>query len=162
VRIGLLADTHDRLPAIESLVNAFAEAGAQMVLHAGDYCSPFALKPLMAAGLPVLGVFGRNDGDHEGLRAAAAHGMGVELYDSPHSIDVSGQRIMLVHDIGEVNKRSVASHVIVVSGCSHEYSVAQRGDALLINPGEACGWLHGACMGAVLDLETRTVEQIRV
>ena len=33
-----------------------------------------------------------------------------------------------------------------------------RGDTLVVNPGEACGWLHGAPGGAVLDLARRTVE----
>jgi uncharacterized protein len=29
---------------------------------------------------------------------------------------------------------------------------------LIVNPGEACGWLHGTPSGAVLDLESKRVE----
>ena len=37
-----------------------------------------------------------------------------------------------------------------------------RGDTLIINPGEACGWVFGACTGAVVDLQTKHVEFIKV
>ena len=49
MRVGLLADTHDRLPAIDALVREMLTRGVGMVLHAGDFCAPFSLKPLLAA-----------------------------------------------------------------------------------------------------------------
>ena len=50
-------------------------------------------------GPSLAGVFGRNDGDREGLRAVASRGVGIELYESPHSFEVGGYRIMLVHEL---------------------------------------------------------------
>jgi predicted phosphodiesterase len=108
--------------------------------------------------MAVLGIFGRNDGDPEGLKAHAAAGVGTELYESPHSFDVSGSRILLVHDLGEVNKRSIDAHDIVVHGLTHRQETVTRGKTLLINPGEACGWLSGRCTAALLDLDTKQVE----
>jgi predicted phosphodiesterase len=105
-------------------------------------------------------VFGRNDGDREGLRAAAAKGMATELYESPHSVDVSGQRILLVHDLADVNERSIAGHSVVIHGFTHRKEVQTSGDSLLINPGEGCGWLHGVATAAILDLESREVDFI--
>jgi putative phosphoesterase len=160
MRVGLLADTHDRVPAVTELLASMREKGVTLVMHAGDYCSPFALEPFNESNMALLGIFGRNDGDHEGLRAVAARGMGMELYESPHSFDVQGKRILLVHDLGEVNRRSIDSHNFVVSGFTHVQETIARADTLLVNPGEACGWLHGSCTGAILDLDTREVEII--
>ena len=72
--VGLIADTHDRLPAIDGLVREIIARGAGLVLHAGDFCAPFALRPFLDHNVAMAGVFGRNDGDHEGLRASAAAG----------------------------------------------------------------------------------------
>ena len=36
MRVGLLADTHDRLPAIAEFARRFADAGVGFVVHAGD------------------------------------------------------------------------------------------------------------------------------
>jgi predicted phosphodiesterase len=40
--------------------------------------------------------------------------------------------------------------------------VRTRGDALIINPGEACGWLFGTPSAAILDLDTMEVEFIEL
>lgn len=158
MRIGLLADSHDRVPAIAELIRQMAEGGVGMVLHAGDYCSPFTLKPLEESHIALAGIFGKNDGDPEGLLSRAQAGFGAELFESPHSFEIGGQRILLVHDIGDVNKRSIASHAIVIHGATHQQEMKTRGETLIVNPGEACGWLYGTPSAAILDLDTRDVQ----
>ncbi len=160
--VGVLSDTHDRLPAIRALLAAFQERGVGLVLHAGDYCAPFSLEPFRDAGVALAGVFGRNDGDREGLRAAAQQGMGHELFDGPHSLALGEHKVLLVHDIGDVAERSVLGHSVVIHGTTHKQEMKTRGDTLIINPGEACGWVYGACTGAVVDLQSKHVEFIKV
>jgi uncharacterized protein len=160
VRIGVMADTHDRVPAVAELLEKLAQRGVSMVMHAGDYCSPFCLAPFHQRGMALLGVFGRNDGDRETLSAYAARGMGTEIYESPHSFDVAGKRVLLVHDIAEVTSRSIESHDFVIHGSSHLQSDRKVGSTLVINPGEACGWIHGKCTAAILDTDTEEVENI--
>jgi predicted phosphodiesterase len=110
----------------------------------------------------VAGVFGRNDGDRQGLQAEAAKGMGFELYESPHTVEIDNTSILVVHDIGDVQRRSVAAHAIVVHGCTHKQDTRVRGDTVIINPGEACGWLYGPPTAAILDLDSKAVEVIRL
>lgn len=162
MRVGILSDTHDRVPAIAELVQRLVAGGASLLMHAGDYCSPFALAPVNDANVPLLGVFGRNDGDHEGLAAVAAQGVGTELYESPHSFEVAGKQILIVHDLVDVSHRSVEQHQFVFHGSTHQAEMKTRGDTLLLNPGEACGWLYGSCTAALLDLDTREVEIIKL
>ena len=158
MRVGLLADSHDRLPAIAEFVKQMQAAGVSMVLHAGDYCAPFALRPIEEASMSLAGVFGRNDGDTQGLLAKATAGFGAELYEGPHSFELGGQRIMLVHDIADVQPRSIEAHGVVVHGFTHQQEMKHRGDTLIVNPGESCGWLYGTPKAAILDLDSRNVE----
>lgn len=160
--VGLMSDTHDRLPAVRELLKQMTQRGVAMVLHAGDYCAPFSLQPFQEAGVALAGVFGRNDGDPEGLKAVAAQGMGHELFESPHSITLGDHKILLVHDIGDVALRSIKGHHFVVHGMEHQQSMKTRGDSLIICPGEACGWLHGAPTAAVLNLDTKHCEFIKL
>jgi uncharacterized protein len=160
MRIGVMADTHDRVPAVSELLEKLSQRGVSMVMHAGDYCSPFCLAPFHQRGMALLGVFGRNDGDRETLSAYAARGMGTEIYESPHSFDVGGKRVLLVHDIAEVTARSIESHDFVIHGSSHLQSERKVGTTLVINPGEACGWIHGECTAAILDTESGEVEKL--
>jgi uncharacterized protein len=160
MRVGLLADTHDRLPAIAGLLAAMAERDVAVVLHAGDFCSPFSLIPFIEAQVAVAGVFGKNDGDREGIRAKGEQGIAVELFESPHSFEIGGRRVLVVHDIGDVAERSIEAHQLVVHGCTHRRETRRVGDTLIVNPGEGCGWLYGRPTAAVVDLDTMEVEEI--
>jgi hypothetical protein len=163
LRIGLLADTHDRVPAVAEFLRRFAEAGVTLVLHAGDYCAPFALRPFAAHDIPLLGVYGDNDGDRPALAAVAGSlPAGGEISDAPHSIEVDGQRILLVHDLAETRTRSLDAHAFVVRGHSHHAQVQERGRTLIVNPGEACGWISGTPSAAILDLATRRVDFLQL
>jgi uncharacterized protein len=162
MRVGVMADCHDRLPAIDELLKRMAAAGVGLVLHAGDYCSPFALAAFRELNMALAGVFGNNDGDREGLKAFAAVGIGGELYESPHSVELEGKRILIVHELSEAAVRSVENHALVVHGYTHRRDLRSRGDALILNPGESCGWLHGVPSAAVIELDTMAVEFIEL
>jgi putative phosphoesterase len=163
MRIGLLSDTHDRVPAVRALLQEMLAGGVSLVMHAGDYCSPFVLQPFHDLSIPMLGVFGRNDGDRDALSAAARTGFGAaELFESPHSLELGGKPVLLVHDLAEVDQRSIDRHEVIVHGFTHVPEMKTRGDSLLVNPGEACGWLHGAPTAAILDLASKSVEFLRL
>ena len=91
MRIGLIGDTHDRLPAIHELVTQMVTGGAGMILHVGDYCSPFALRAFEDAHISLAGIFGKNDGDRQGLVSRAQSAFGSELFESPHSFEINGR-----------------------------------------------------------------------
>ncbi len=162
MRIGLMSDSHDRVPAMRALVERMLAEGVSVIIHAGDFCSPFSLRALQDLQVPLLGVFGRNDGDHEGLVAAAQAGFGAELYESPHSFEFGGQQILVVHDLNDVHERSLAQHQLVVHGFTHVAEMKMRGDTVIVNPGEACGWVNGEPTAAIVDLGTKAVEFIKL
>ena len=64
-----------------SLLGEFQQRGVEMVLHAGDYCAPFALRPFQDYAAPMVGVYGRTDGDREGLKSIAAQALACELFE---------------------------------------------------------------------------------
>ena len=74
MRVGVMADSHDRLPAVAELLRSMAAGGVGFVLHAGDYCSPFALESVRDLNMALAGVFGNNDGDREGHQGVRRHG----------------------------------------------------------------------------------------
>lgn len=158
MRVALMSDSHDRVPAIAEFVKQLQAAGIGMVLHAGDFCAPFSLRPFEEAHMSVAGVFGKNDGDPTGLRARAQSAIGLELFESPHSFEIGGRRILLVHDLADMTERSIESHEIVVHGHLHRQEMKTRGATLIVNPGESCGWVYGTPTAAIIDLDSLHVE----
>jgi hypothetical protein len=162
MRIGLISDTHDRVPAVAALLKQFQAHGVELILHAGDFCSPFSLVPFQEGAAPMVGVFGRNDGDREGLRQTAAQCLACELFEAPHSTQIGEHRILLTHDLADVTERSVLSHTLVVHSHEHRQEMKTRGETLIVSPGEACGWVYGAPCAAILDLDSTRVEFIKL
>ena len=95
MKIGVIADTHDNLPKMARAVELFNRAGVELVLHAGDFVSPFTSKEFGKLQAKLIGVFGNNDGDKPYLLKRYA-GIG-ELYDGQHELEVGGRRIALMH-----------------------------------------------------------------
>lgn len=158
MRVGLMSDSHDRVPAIAEFLKQMQGAGIGLVLHAGDFCAPFALDPFEEAHISMAGVFGKNDADLESLRARAGRAIGLELFEAPHSFEIGGRRVLLAHDLADVPDRSIESHEIVIHGHLHKQEMKHRGETLIVNPGEACGWVNGTPTAAILDLDARSVE----
>ena len=91
LRIFILADTHDKVPAnLESLA-----AGAEEIWHLGDVCAPSVLQMIETFGPPVVIVRGNCDSNSDwpltrdlnrnGIRFRLVH---IPPDDSPENVDV--------------------------------------------------------------------------
>lgn len=157
--IGILSDSHDNLPMLERAVRLFNDAGCSLVIHAGDFVAPFAARTLAGLRAPLKAVFGNCDGEKVGLAAAVAP-IG-EIRKAPFQFEHGGIAFLLVHsNVGLAAMVASAVPDVAVFGHTHKSAVARRGKTLLINPGEAGGWVHGKSTAALLDPASLTVELI--
>ncbi len=157
MRIGVVSDSHDNLPAIEAALKAFAERGLQHILHAGDIVAPFAAKAWRKFPGRITAVFGNNDGEKKGLRDVLD-----DIHRAPHSLTLGGKRIVLAHDVEKVTPALAKKAELIIFGHSHHPEERREGTVLWLNPGETGGWLTGARTCAVVDLETLSVEMIHL
>lgn len=148
--IGILSDTHDNLTRVRQAVRLFNDAGCDLVIHAGDFVAPFTVDELRNLRAPVKGVFGNCDGERAGL-TRAFQGMG-EIREAPFAFLHAGLRFVVVHLEGMAAPFFVARTCdVIVSGHTHRPVVESRDGILLINPGEAGGWLGGRSTVVLLD-----------
>lgn len=148
--IGLLSDTHDNLDRVRAAVRLFNDAGCDLVVHAGDFVAPFAADELRNLRCPVKAVFGNCDGERAGL-ARAFGGLG-EIAAAPLAFEHAGRRFGLCHlDSSVPGLLAAKAFDVVVFGHTHRPLVERRDGVLLVNPGEAGGWLTGKSTAALLD-----------
>jgi hypothetical protein len=144
--IGVLADTHDRLPMIDAALKLFAKRKVKALIHPGDFVAPFALKPIVAAGLPLYATYGNNDGEREGLK-----GIHKPLQDGPLFVELGGRKILIHHFIDWCDTQDIRKADVVITGHTHEMFNKVKGGRLMLNPGECCGWVNDRCTVAILD-----------
>ena len=163
MRIGIIADTHDRRGTVEAAVDRFNQEGVEYVLHAGDYVAPFVVDWLSSLKCPLVGVFGNNDGDRNLLTERFNKHENLDIRGDFARLELDGVEIALIHG----HQRELLSVLIdtqgfdfVVHGHSHRGGCTQEGRTRIINPGEACGYLTGCPTVAVLETETGRSEMV--
>lgn len=167
MKIGILSDTHDRLPTFRRALQLFARLEVGAVFHAGDLIAPFAAKLLTpeAKLLPpamfpdhVHVIYGNNDGERDGLKKILP-----QIVDGPLRIDLdtpgcgTGKTtVAMAHYLDWFKPDDLAGADVVVSGHDHTPGIESRPvdgrDVLFINPGECCGWVNDRCTIALLDV----------
>lgn len=154
--VGLISDTHDNIPLIRKALARFREAGAEAVVHAGDFIAPFALKEIVKFDGPVYAVFGNNDGERKGLKNILG-----DLADGPRRVEIAGKTFTIIHDEAKLTEADREGSDVVVLGHTHLPEV-REGKPLVVNPGECGGWVEGRWTVATLDTETLEVDMIEL
>jgi putative phosphoesterase len=156
--IGIISDTHDNRNTIARAVKLFNDAGVSLVVHAGDVISPFTALDFKLLACPMEMVFGNNDGERIGL-SSSFKGIG-NLLPGPRTFTFQDKTFLLMHESGCLDGLINAAAIdIIIYGHTHELDI-RKGHPLVINPGEAGGWLKGKATGVILDLNTMETEVI--
>lgn len=154
--IGIISDTHDNRPLIRQAVEIFNRVGVSLVIHAGDLISPFTALDFKGLACPMEIVFGNNDGEKIGLTASFKE-LGAIL-PGPRTFIWQDKKFLLMHEPGSLDVAAASAGVdVIIYGHTHEVDV-RKGSPLIINPGEAGGWLRDRFTIAILDVETMAVE----
>lgn len=151
--IGVVSDTHDRLPAIEAALTLFNRRGVEAVIHPGDVIAPFAARRLAKLTVPLYITYGNNDGERKGLADVFP-----QIQDGPLWIMLDKRRILVHHFIDWCRQEDVERADIVITGHTHEVVEQHHENRLLLNSGECCGWVSGRCTVALLDTDDCSVE----
>jgi len=155
--IGVISDTHDRLPLIDAGLNVFRERGVGAVIHPGDFVAPFAVRRVLTLDVPLYATYGNNDGERAGLKKLMP-----QIVDGPLLIELGGRTILVHHFVDWCDAQSLARAEIVVTGHTHEVVNETRDGKLFLNPGECCGWVTGRSSVAVLDTEGPAAEIVEL
>lgn len=152
MRIGLLADTHDHVDNVRRAVAEFNRAGCDLVIHAGDFCSPIVVPPMRKLRCPVLACFGDNDGNKVGIEG----GMRIigPVGWPPFGLRTpEGLRVLVTH-VPEHLRGYIDEADLILSAHSHKPRIERdAAGRLWVNPGEASGWTYRKPSIALIETE---------
>ena len=155
--IGVISDTHDRLPLIERALEIFAARPIEALLHPGDIVAPFAASKFAAAAVPFHVTYGNNDGERAGLKNVLP-----QICSGPLKLEFGQRKILLHHFIDWCKADDVQEADIIITGHTHEVVNETRNAKLILNPGECCGWVNGRCTVAVVDTAEMSAEIVEL
>ena len=187
MRVLAVSDTHDNILAVKAILDIIRSERPEVILHCGDYISPFTIRMLCGHNTTILGVWGNNDGDKQTILDIIM-GEGFTIDSQPREIMLDGTRVLLIHGWKNPEKTKKIVHAIArggkydivlyghthqvdvsivkdgnveVLGIKNEYVLSRDDfDVLILNPGEACGWLTGRGTVMLLDISERIAIRI--
>ncbi len=153
----VISDTHDNIENVKKFLNIAKEKGVTKIFHCGDIIAPFLI-PLFE-GYEFYAVFGNNDGEVLYLKTKA----GDSISKGPREIEVDGKKVVIMHEpflIEAVAKSGMYNFIFY--GHTHEIDIREIGNTLIVNPGEACGYLTGRATAVVLDPVSKKYEIVEL
>jgi len=168
MRIAVLSDTHDHMQNIIKAVSIINNKDVDALIHCGDYVAPFVRRAFDELNESIkknfYGVFGNNDGDKPFLKKNL--GEICEFAQNGHEliIELGGKKIFVSHMPKQQTIEALAnsgSFDIILTGHTHALSNKKLDNGnLVVNPGEACGYLTGRATFAIIDTEKMETEII--
>ena len=159
MRIGILSDTHDQVKRTARAVAQLAAAGADVLIHCGDYTQRAVVEE--CAVLPAYFVFGNNDDEIADLTDAMTS-VGGTCLGRGGLVEFAGKRIAVTHgdSASEIRRLKSMNPDYLLFGHSHAPSDERDGPIRFINPGalsRATAWTV-----ALLDLDSDLLRLITI
>lgn len=174
MKIGIVSDTHDHVDVFGKVGTFFKEKNVGMIIHCGDWCSPFAVALFtkvmnkMCPAIPIEGVFGNNDGDiYHTIQLVETEELAVAIQKDILEIEQDGKKIVVYHGTEEAIVQALlksGSYDAVFRGHTHVANVETIGKTLHVNPGTVSGYSNGTILQnvsvAIYDSANNTAELI--
>ena len=167
MKIAVISDSHDHHNNILKAVSIMNEKNVDALIHCGDFVAPFVKRWFDNLNSNIkenfFGVFGNNDGEKIGLKNVLGQICkigGLELIK-----EFDGKRIYATHMPIQGTLDALASSGkfdIILSGHTHEVVNKKVNGVLIINPGEACGYLTGKATFGIIDTDIMEAEIINL
>jgi len=137
MKIGVLSDTHDQVEKIQRAVKILNKEKVSLIIHCGDWVSPFTQFFYRDLKSPIKGIFGNNDGDipYHLVCAKKSH---IQFAGRTMSLNIRGRKIFVYHGESEETVKALitcSKYDAVFHGHTHTPSNIVMGKTLSLNPG---------------------------
>ncbi|SMP19514.1 hypothetical protein SAMN06265339_1688 [Desulfurobacterium pacificum] len=156
MKIAIVSDSHDNLEKIKRFTEIVNKESVDLVIHCGDFVSPFSIKLLLSElKCDFYGVFGNNDGEIAGLISVSGG-----LIEKPPALKViDNKKFAIMHEPLFVESLAKSGDFdYILYGHTHEIDTRVINGCQVINPGELCGYLTGKSTFAILDTLQNVIE----
>jgi putative phosphoesterase len=139
--------------------------GAERILCLGDLINPGIARDLSQSEIPVLCVWGNNDGDvYEILQFARSDGSVLEMSKEKYAqLEIDGKRIFISHYPEIAEPLAYSGHYdVVFHGHTHRQYQKMVDNCLLLCPGELSTHVTGLATFAIYDTQSHQAEIIEV
>lgn len=161
MKIGVVSDTHNNLKNIDKIISLLNEEKVQLAIHTGDITNAKSLAKFSKLNCKLVGVYGNNDRNEEGLREIAESNNFI-FQEPPKILSIEERNIAIFHEPEPIDNFLIQNKTIsaVIHGHTHRYKNETKDGILFFNPGESAGIVKGSNAIGILDLKNLEAKRI--
>jgi len=136
--IGIISDTHDNAINLLKAIELFNKKNVELVIHCGDWVSPFMPSFCKDLNCKIISIFGNNEGDIYRF----LNNNNIEFHNKTAELELDNRKIAIYHGDSKPLLNSLVDsekYDVVFSGHTHIPFVKIKGKTLHVNPGSTCG-----------------------
>lgn len=154
--IGIISDTHDHIDNTNKTIEQLNQKGCKVLIHCGDFTSPFMMSELKKFNGDIHACFGNIDDRYNTPKKAKDNN--IDLQGDHGFIEIDNKKIAFTHfPVVAQTFASQDKYNIVFHGHTHKKREEKINNTLLINPGEIMGRI-GTPSYAIYNTENDSVE----
>ena len=159
--VGVVSDTHNNVRNIKNLINIFNNEKVDLVIHTGDITSASSLNLFKSLNCPMMGVYGNNDRQEEGLHESCEENK-FQFSEPPFLIQLDGKKLAIFHEPDEIDSflKSNQEIDLVLHGHTHRYRQELIKGTVFFNPGESAGLMEGKNAIGIINLSNLKIKRI--
>lgn len=125
----------------------FNKQKVDLVLHLGDWVSPFMLRFCEYSDAKIISIFGNNERNkNRYLTKTKLLDVGIKFIGINAELELDGKKFYICHGKSkdEINSAiSSGKYDVVLSGHNHLANIEKTKNTIHINPGSTCGIKNG-------------------
>ena len=164
--VGIISDTHDNVKNILKAIKIFNKEKVSLVIHCGDWVSPYVVDFFKGLRCEIISVFGNNEGYKQ--RFITLGGKNIKFHNVCVELNVDNRKVAVYHgDAKPLTGALIDSqkYDAVFTGDTHVPLIEKKGKTLHVNPGTVCGEANGKIMNkstvAIYNPQKNTAKLIR-
>ncbi|MFA6073097.1 MAG: metallophosphoesterase [Candidatus Woesearchaeota archaeon] len=161
MNIAIISDIHENFHNLTLFFDVVKEHNVEKIIFLGDFINNGIAKLLASSDIPVISIWGNNDGDKVSItKTALSEGSNLSVgFDTFDMIEVDNRKVFLTHYPMLAKPMAKSGEFdAVFYGHNHEAKIDKIGECLVVNPGELSAHKTGDATFAIWDTKKNSAE----
>ncbi|MCB9809196.1 metallophosphoesterase [Candidatus Nomurabacteria bacterium] len=165
MKIAIISDIHENFHNLVLFLKQAKKYDAEKIIFLGDFINNGIAKTLASSDIPVIAIWGNNDGDKVAITKTSLSEqsnmtIGFDTYDF---LEIDDRKIFITHYPLLAKPMAKSGEFdAVFYGHDHKKNLDKINDCIIVNPGEISAHKTGTASFAIYDTKANNAEIIDI
>ena len=165
MKIAIISDIHENFHNLVLFLKQVKKYNVKKIIFLGDFMNNGIAKTLASSDIPVIAIWGNNDGDKVAITKTSLSEqsnmtIGFDTYDF---LEIDSRKIFITHYPLLAKPMAKSGEFdAVFYGHDHEKNIDKVNNCIVVNPGEISTHKTGIASFAIYDTEINNAEIIEI